>query len=149
MKDIKRRQFVTSAGALASFAALPASARSPSSLPSASAKSSSMKNSMLPPILHMVYFWLNNPGSNEDRAKLIAGLESLKSIPQIHSLHIGVPANTLKRDVIDNSFDVSELMFFESIEAQNEYQSHPIHKEFVEQCSGLWCKVIVRDSVSV
>ena len=137
MTDIKRRQFVTSAGALASFAVLPASASSPSSLPSASAKSSSMKNSMLPPILHMVYFWLNNPGSNEDRAKLIAGLESLKAIPQIHSLHI------------DNSFDVSELMFFESIEAQNEYQSHPIHKQFVEQCSDLWRKVIVRDSVSV
>lgn len=149
MTDVKRRQFVTSAGALASFAVLPASASSPSSLPSASAKSSSMKNSMLPPILHMVYFWLNNPGSNEDRAKLIAGLESLKAIPQIHSLHIGVPANTLKRDVIDNSFDVSELMFFESIEAQNEYQSHPIHKQFVEQCSDLWRKVIVRDSVSV
>ena len=149
MTDIKRRQFVTSAGALASFVVLPASASSPSSLPSASTKSSSMENSMLPPILHMVYFWLNNPGSNEDRAKLIAGLESLKAIPQIHSLHIGVPANTLKRDVIDNSFDVSELMFFESIEAQNEYQSHPIHKQFVEQCSDLWRKVIVRDSVSV
>ena len=149
MTDIKRRQFVTSAGALASFAALPASTSSPSALPSASAKSSSMKNSMLPPILHMVYFWLNNSGSNEDRAKLIAGLESLKAIPQIHSLHIGVPANTLKRDVIDNSFDVSELMFFESIEAQNEYQSHPIHKQFVKQCSGLWSKVVVRDSVSV
>ncbi|AXT39283.1 Dabb family protein [Alteromonas sp. BL110] len=149
MTDIKRRQFVTSASALASFAALPASASSPISLPSDSAKSSSMKNSMLPPILHMVYFWLNNSGSNEDRAKLIAGLESLKAIPQIHSLHIGVPANTLKRDVIDNSFDVSELMFFESIEAQNEYQSHPIHKQFVKQCSGLWSKVVVRDSVSV
>ncbi|MHC6647346.1 Dabb family protein [Alteromonas sp. HB246098] len=146
---MKRRQFVTSAGALASFAVLPASASSPSSLPPASAKSSSMKNSMLPPILHMVYFWLNNSGSNEDRAKLVAGLESLKAIPQIHSLHIGVPANTLKRDVIDNSFDVSELMFFESVEAQNEYQSHPIHKQFVEQCSGLWRKVVVRDSVSV
>ena len=41
-----------------------------------------------------------------------------------------MPANTLKRDVIDNSFDVSELMLFESVEAQDEYQLHPIHKKF-------------------
>ncbi|MBR9896065.1 MAG: Dabb family protein [Gammaproteobacteria bacterium] len=148
MTDIKRRQFVTRASALASIAALPASA-APSAVVAATTETSSATDTMLPPVLHMVYFWLNNPGSTEDKAKLIAGLESLKAIPQIHSIHIGVPANTLKRDVIDNSFDVSELMFFESVEAQNEYQSHPIHKQFVEQCAGLWRKVIVRDSVSV
>ena len=83
------------------------------------------------------------------RSQLIAGLQSLRAIPQVHSLHIGVPANTLKRDVIDNSFDVSELMLFESVESQDEYQLHPIHKKFVEECSHLWREVVVRDSVSV
>ena len=72
------------------------------------AHSSRTTNAELPPILHMVYFWLKDPTSTEDKRKLIAGLQSLR-YPQVHSLHIGVPANTL-RDVIDNSFDVSELM---------------------------------------
>lgn len=138
MADIKRRQFLATAGAFASLSAL-----------SAMAHSSRTTNAELPPILHMVYFWLKDPTSTEDKQKLIAGLQSLRAIPQVHSLHIGVPANTLKRDVIDNSFDVSELMLFESVEAQDEYQLHPIHKKFVEECSHLWREVVVRDSVSV
>ena len=138
MADTKRRQFLATAGALASLSALPASAQAN---PRASAE--------LPPILHMVYFWLKDPASTEDKQKLIDGLQSLRAIPQVHSLHIGVPANTLKRDVIDNSFDVSELMFFESVEAQDEYQLHPIHKKFIEDCAHLWREVVVRDSISV
>lgn len=138
MADTKRRQFLATAGAFASLSALPAIAHS-----------SRTTNAELPPILHMVYFWLKDPTSTEDKQKLIAGLQSLRAIPQVHSLHIGVPANTLKRDVIDNSFDVSELMLFESVEAQDEYQLHPIHKKFVEECSHLWREVVVRDSVSV
>ena len=126
MTDTKRRQFLATAGALASLSALPASAQAN---PRASAE--------LPPILHMVYFWLKDTTSTEDKQKLIDGLQSLRAIPQVHSLHIGVPANTLKRDVIDNSFDVSELMFFESVEAQDEYQLHPIHKKFIEDCAHL------------
>ena len=126
MTDTKRRQFLATAGALASLSALPASAQA---TPRASAE--------LPPILHMVYFWLKDPTSTEDKQKLIDGLQALRAIPQVHSLHIGVPANTLKRDVIDNSFDVSELMFFESVEAQDEYQIHPIHKKFIEDCAHL------------
>ena len=136
MADIKRRQFLATAGAFASLSALPAMAHS-----------SRTTNAELPPILHMVYFWLKDPTSTEDKRS--AGLQSLRAIPQVHSLHIGVPANTLKRDVIDNSFDVSELMLFESVEAQDEYQRHPIHKKFVEECSHLWREVVVRDSVSV
>ena len=138
MTDTKRRQFLATAGALASLSALPASAQA---TPRASAE--------LPPILHMVYFWLKDPTSTEDKQKLIDGLQALRAIPQVHSLHIGVPANTLKRDVIDNSFDVSELMFFESVEAQDEYQLHPIHKKFIADCAHLWREVVVRDSISV
>ncbi|MEC7471585.1 MAG: Dabb family protein, partial [Pseudomonadota bacterium] len=28
------------------------------------------------------------------------------------------------------------------------YQTHPLHVKFVEQCSHLWSKVVVYDSVS-
>lgn len=100
-------------------------------------------------LLHQVYFWLKNPESKTDRDKLIAGIRSLKAIETVRQLHIGVPATTEKREVVDNSFSVSELMFFDDVEGQNIYQEHPIHKKFVEECSSLWTKVVVYDSTLV
>lgn len=101
------------------------------------------------PVMHQVFFWLKNPGSKEDTQKLIAGLETLRGIDLIKQLHIGVPARTVKRDVVDNSYQVSELMFFEDVESQDIYQTHPIHKKFVEDYSDLWTRVVVYDSVAV
>jgi hypothetical protein len=100
-------------------------------------------------LLHQVYFWLKNPESKADRDKLIAGIRSLKAIETVRELHIGVPASTEKREVVDNSFSVSELMFFDDVEGQNVYQEHPIHKKFVAECSSLWTKVVVYDSSAV
>jgi hypothetical protein len=40
-------------------------------------------------------------------------------------------------------------MFFDDVAGQNIYQDHPIHKKFVDQCSHLWEKVIVYDSIEV
>lgn len=96
-------------------------------------------------IIHHVFFWLKNPDSKEDQQKLIAGLQSLRKIKVIRQLHIGVPASTEKRDVVDNSFQVSELMFFDSVADQKSYQDDPIHQKFVADCSHLWEKVVVYD----
>lgn len=96
-------------------------------------------------IIHHVFFWLKNPDSKEDRDKLISGLQSLRKIDVIRKLHIGVPASTEKRDVVDNSYHVSELMFFDNVADQKTYQDHPIHLKFVADCSHLWDKVVVYD----
>lgn len=98
---------------------------------------------------HHVFFWLKNPDSKEDLARLIKGLNSLRKIETIRSLQIGVPASTEKRDVVDNSFSVSELMFFDDVNGQQTYQDHPLHKKFIEDCSELWEKVIVYDAIDV
>ena len=98
---------------------------------------------------HHVFFWLNNPASAEDKNKLIEGLQTLKKIETIKALHIGIPASTEKRPVIDNSYQVSELIFFDSVEGANIYQDHPIHKKFVETYSHLWSKVVVYDSLDI
>jgi hypothetical protein len=100
-------------------------------------------------LAHQVFFWLKNPDSKEDLDRLIAGLKTLEKIESIKKLHVGVPASTEKREVVDSSFSVSELMFFDDIEGQNIYQEHPIHKKFIEQCSHLWEKVIVYDAMDV
>ncbi|QPG07147.1 Dabb family protein [Salinimonas marina] len=96
----------------------------------------------------MVYFWLKNPESEADQQALVEGLNSLREIEHIQALHVGVPADTAPRDVIDSSYQVSEMMMFKSIDDQNAYQNHPLHKKFIEEYSHLWKKVVVYDSVS-
>ena len=59
------------------------------------------------PLVHHVFFWLKNPESKEDLAKLIEGVNSLKKIKSLKLVKIGVPALTEKRDVIDNSYNLS------------------------------------------
>ena len=100
-------------------------------------------------LLHHVFFWLKNPGSEADRNKLAEGLATLRGIPTIKQLHIGFLASTEKRDVVDTSWDVSELMFFENPEGQKVYQDHPIHQAFVTNYSHLWQKVVVFDAQDI
>jgi Stress responsive A/B Barrel Domain len=97
------------------------------------------------PMIHHVFFWLKNQGSQADRQQLIEGLKTLAGIKEVKKLLIGTPAATEQRGVVDNSYDVSELMYFDNIEGQNAYQVDPIHKAFVEKYSHLWEKVVVYD----
>ncbi len=100
-------------------------------------------------IVHHVFFWLADPGSQADRDSLIAGLRTLRDIPVIRDFKIGLAAPTEQRDVVDASFNVSELMEFDSVADQKLYQDHPIHLEFVDKCQHLWSKVIVYDMVTI
>lgn len=102
-----------------------------------------------PQLVHHVFFWLKNPESQADRNKLIEGIKSLGSIRQVRKIHVGVPADTEKRDVVDNSYSVSELLFFDSLEHQKIYQDHPLHQKFIQDYSMLWSKVVVYDSIEV
>lgn len=97
------------------------------------------------PIVHHVFFWLKNPGSKEDRDQLITGVKTLSTIPTVREIHVGVVASTEKRDVVDNSWGVSELIFFSDLKGQETYQTHPIHLEFIKNYDHLWDKVIVYD----
>ena len=96
--------------------------------------------------IHHVYFWLKNPDSKEDKAKLIEGLKKLSKVRTIKSFHIGKPAGT-SRDVIDASYAISWFTMFDNSADQESYQKDPIHLKFVEECSPLWNKVIVYDSI--
>lgn len=100
-------------------------------------------------LVHHVFFWLKSPGAEADRAQLIAGLATLRAIPVIRNLLIGVPAPTENRDVVDASYDVSELMYFDNAVDQKSYQDHEIHQAFVKNCSHLWQRVVVYDMQTV
>lgn len=97
-------------------------------------------------IIHHVFFWLKHPGAASEK-ELMEGLKRLSAIPQVRKLLIGKPASTEKREVVDNSFHVSELMYFDSIKDKDDYQVHPIHKAFVEKYGHLWEKVVVYDMI--
>jgi hypothetical protein len=135
MKSTNRRKFLTTTAVLAAGTA-------------ASAMSTNSAADKYP-VVHHVLFWLKNPNSKADRDKLIAGVKSLGKIKSVRELHVGVVASTEKRDVVDNSWAVSELMRFSDLAGQKAYQDDPIHLKFVEECSPLWDKVIVYDAVEV
>lgn len=101
-----------------------------------------------PRLVHHVFFWLKNPASKEDLAKLLAGIRGLGRIETVRGIHVGVPARTEKREVVDNSYSASEILYFDDVAGQDAYQVHPLHKKFVEECGHLWSKVVVYDAVS-
>lgn len=95
-------------------------------------------------IVHHVFFWLKNAG---DAPKLLEGLKTLRSIPGVLQLWTGIPAGTEKREVVDNSYHVSELIHFDSLATQKEYQDHPVHQKFIADYGHLWDKVLVYDTL--
>lgn len=98
--------------------------------------------------IHHVFFWLKNPDSSADRDKLVQGLTKLSKVKTIRHFHIGKPADT-NREVIERGYAVSWLLQFDNDADQASYQSDPVHLQFIEECSHLWSKVIVYDSVDV
>jgi hypothetical protein len=135
MNTHSRRDVIIAATALAG-----ASAASQAAAPMSNSKAS------LPPIVHHVFFWLKNPNSKEDLASLLAGLRTLAGIESVRGIHVGVPADTEQRGVVDASYSASEILLFDDVAGQNAYQVHPIHKKFVADCEHLWQRVVVYDA---
>jgi|SRR6516225_1594048 hypothetical protein len=135
MKKSSRRQFITAAtvlGAATSVSAIPLSPKQKKE-----------------PLAHHVFFWLKNPDSKEALNKLIEGVRTLAKIETVKELHVGIVADTEKRDVVDASWQVSELIFFHDLAGQSTYQSHPIHQDFIKNYGSLWQKVVVYDAMEV
>ena len=137
MSTSNRRKFITNVAAVAAGTAV-SSAKS--FVPAADSKY---------PLIHHVFFWLKNPDSKEDLEKLIAGVKTLAGIETVRELRVGAVAKTEKRDVVDQSWAVSEHIRFSDLAGQATYQTHPIHLAFVKNCSHLWEKVIVYDAMDI
>lgn len=140
MTTHSRREIITAAAALAGAGvAAQAEAATTSGGAGTAAKAA------MPPVVHHVFFWLKNPKSKEDLTRLLTGLRTLGGIETVKAIHIGVPAETEQRGVVDASYSASEILFFDDVAGQNAYQVHPIHKKFVADCESLWEKVVVYD----
>ncbi|MEO2063306.1 MAG: Dabb family protein [Christiangramia sp.] len=96
---------------------------------------------------HVVYFWLKNPDSVQDRKDFLVSLEKfLENSEYAKTKFIGKPAGT-PREVVDGSFTFSLILTFPSAEIQDLYQKEPAHLKFIEESEHLWEKVVVYDSL--
>ena len=102
------------------------------------------------PLLHSVFFWLKNPDNYQDRAIFEQAIRKLiQTNQQAIGNHLGCPAESEKRDVVDSSFTYCFTMSFPNLEAQNRYQIDPTHHLFIKEAKHLWNRVLVYDSISI
>ena len=98
---------------------------------------------------HVVYFWLKNPDSADDRKAFLTSLKNFMSKSDYaKTKFIGEPAGT-SREVVEGGFTYSLILTFPSKEVQDKYQKEPSHLKFVEEAEHLWKRVVVYDSVGI
>ncbi len=93
---------------------------------------------------HVVIFWTDpaNPSATDE---VVANAKKyLPSIPGILNFHVGKMVRS-HRSVVDQSYQVGLNIHFDTKRAQDDYQDHPQHLEFVEKSKALWTKVVVYD----
>jgi hypothetical protein len=80
---------------------------------------------------HLVIFW-TDPKNPQAADELIAGANKyLKSIPGVLHFHIGKMVRS-HRPVVDQSYQVALNLIFSDKAAQDAYQLHPQHTDFIE-----------------
>ena len=94
---------------------------------------------------HVVIFW-TDPANPKAADELIAGAKKyLAPLPGIVHFHVGNMAPS-HRPVVDQSYQVALNVVFDSKQAQDDYQVHPLHLEFVEKVfKPVGKKVVVYD----
>jgi len=91
---------------------------------------------------HVVIFW-TDPANPTAADELIAGAKKyLAPLPGIVHFHVGNMAAG-HRPVVDQSYQVALNVVFDSKQAQDDYQVHPLHLEFVEKVFKPVCKKVV------
>jgi hypothetical protein len=95
-------------------------------------------------LVHTVFFWLK-PGV--DRAAFRREVEKLAAIPVLKGCHVGTPAATTPRPVIDASYDVALTTIMPDLAAHDAYQEHPLHHAFLATCREQWTRVQVYDAI--
>jgi hypothetical protein len=94
---------------------------------------------------HVVIFWTDpaHPNAADD---LLAGMEKyLRPIPGVLHFHAGKMVSS-HRPVVDQTYQVALNIVFPDKKTQDDYQTHPMHLEFVNSVLKKTCyKVVVYD----
>lgn len=97
--------------------------------------------------VHSVYFWLRDDLSAEERDRFARGVNALRDIESVRHAWIGGPAPTPDRPVIDSSYSCALIVVFDDMGGHDEYQVHPLHERFKQECGDLWTRVLIYDSL--
>src|SRR5271163_3991771 len=94
---------------------------------------------------HVVIFW-TDPANPKAADELLASMEKyLRPIPGVLHFHAGKMASS-HRPVVDQTYQVALNIVFPDKKAQDDYQTHPMHIEFVNNVFKKTCqKVIIYD----
>lgn len=95
---------------------------------------------------HMVYFTLHDNSEAKQQELIASSHKHLSGHPGTVLYAIGTRAEQYQREVNDQSFDIAIQLVFESQAAHDEYQVHPRHKQFIEECKPNWKTVRVFDA---
>ena len=91
---------------------------------------------------HVVIFW-TDPAQHDAADQVIAGGNKyLKNIHGLIHFHIGKMVGST-RPVVDQSYQVALNTVFTSKQAQDDYQVHPQHLEFVAHCVKPFVKKVL------
>lgn len=95
--------------------------------------------------IHTVYFWFNETVGDDVRERMTNDcVELMSKIPTVRHVWSGQPAMT-PRDVVDNTYDVGLCVVLDDSQGHDEYQVHPMHKEFLSRYKPFWKKIQVYD----
>ena len=91
---------------------------------------------------HVVIFWTDPAKPEAADAVIAGGHKFLKAIPGLTHFHIGKMVGS-QRPVVDQTYQVALNTVFTSKQAQDDYQVHPQHLEFIAQCVKPFVKKVV------
>ncbi len=84
--------------------------------------------------------------SAEQIAAFEADANALSKIETVRSLHIGKPAATPHRPVIQTDYDYNLTVVLDDVDGHNLYQDHALHHDFVANQKAFFTQVRVFDS---
>ena len=99
------------------------------------------------PVYHVVLIWLKTYRNEMRINKIISASKELKNIPGVLEASTGKVLRS-SRVIVDDTFDVSIIIKFESKEYLKDYLVHPIHMKIAnEVIKPLANKITVYDSI--
>jgi|APCry1669189440_1035222.scaffolds.fasta_scaffold00033_15 hypothetical protein len=98
-------------------------------------------------LVHTVYFWLDPKLSAQERSEFKKDVEILGTLKSIEKAYVGIPAPTVKRPIIDDSYSVALTVIFKDMAAHDVYQTDPGHLAFIAKWKATWTKVQIYDAI--
>jgi hypothetical protein len=94
---------------------------------------------------HVVIFWTHDNLASAAEELIAGANQYLRTVPGIVHFHVGTMSPS-ERTVVDKTYQVGLNVVFKDKAAQDAYQQHPQHLEFVDRVFKRLCKgVIVYD----